>query len=91
MDLIPTELPTVGWAYQKLYELPNVQAYTLGLRPWCITLDTEALVTAGKMQSDCDDLRVVVNGGIAKRWIADPNDANTKIWINLEYGNWGDR
>jgi len=31
-----------------------------------IELDTAALITAGKMKSDCDDLRVVESGGETK-------------------------
>lgn len=53
--------------------------------PVCVVLDTAALVSAGKMKADCSDLVVVVDGTEANRWIADPNDANTKVWFNLTF------
>lgn len=83
LEMKAATLPSVGWAYQKLYQLVNAVGYDYGLRPWCITLDTATLVTAGKMQADCDDLRVVVDGEIVPRWMADKNTASTKVWINL--------
>ena len=48
-------------------------------------LDTAALVTAGKMQADGDDLRVHVDGVETDRWLSGMNSANTKVWVNL---NW---
>jgi hypothetical protein len=77
--------PATGYLYQRLYQLPNTLNVEHGLIPWCITLDTAALVTAGKMQADCDDLRVVDlnTGQELKRWIDTPNNASTKVWINL--------
>lgn len=49
------------------------------------TLDTATLITAGKMQSDCDDIRIVDNTGkLLPHWIesgaAPCNSATTKIW-----------
>jgi hypothetical protein len=77
--------PASGYLYQNLYRLPNTWAVTHGLIPWCITVDTATLVTAGKMQADCDDLQIVDlnTGQELKRWIATPNNAATKVWINL--------
>ncbi len=83
LSLTATGLPANGWAYQKLYQLVNPLVYAYGKRPWCITLDTAALVTAGKCQADCDDLVVVVDGVITRRWLAAPNTLATKIWVNL--------
>ncbi len=83
LDVEITGLPATGWAYRKAYQLINHVTYRYGMRPWCISLDTATLVTAGKMQADCDDIRVVVDGKLANRWIATPNNAATKIWINV--------
>ena len=46
--------------------------------------DTDALNTAGKIQADLDDLRVLLNGGEIHRWV-DPSgdDATTKAWCNF--------
>jgi len=50
-----------------------------------ITLNTSALITAGKMQSDCDDIRITdINGKILPHWIEESNpgcnQTTTKIW-----------
>ena len=58
-----TDSPTVGWKYVKSETITNS-----GTRPWLrvrqtVDLgDTAALVTAGKLQADGDDLRVRVHG-----------------------------
>lgn len=83
LSLTPTVLPAGGWAYQNLQQLVNIPGYAYPNRPWCLALDTAALVTAGKMQSSCNDIVVVVDGVIAKRWISDPNTNHTHIWFNL--------
>lgn len=75
-----------GYLYQRLYQLPNVPGFDLGMRPWCITLDTQALVTAEKMRSDCFDLRIYNGESEIKRWISGANTTTTKIWFNLELG-----
>ncbi len=48
-------------------------------------LDTDALVTASKMQADGDDLRVEVDGVEVDRWLVNMNTADTDIWINLDF------
>ncbi|MCZ2076680.1 MAG: phage tail family protein [Bryobacterales bacterium] len=77
---------SVGYTYQRLYQLPAVAGVNNGVRPWRITLDTAALVSASKMQADCDDLRIMVNGAETPRWIADANTSETKIWFNAPIG-----
>ena len=49
------------------------------------TMDTNALVGAGKMQADCDDLRVYNGANEIDRWILDPNTATTDVWVNLDF------
>lgn len=83
LSIMPTQLPDVGWVYQCLYQLVNKDGYAYGLRPWAITIDTATLVTAGKIQADGDDILVMIDGVISKRWLADANTATTKIWINI--------
>lgn len=55
--------------------------------PFCITVNTAALVTAGKMQADGDDLRIWNNGAEVDRWIASGtmNTTATKVWVNLDF------
>ena len=53
-----------------------------------ITLNTSALITAGKMQSDCDDIRVTdVSGKVLPIWIETGtnacNTATTAIWTKV--------
>lgn len=48
-------------------------------------LDTATLVGAGKMQADGDDLRVLVDGVEADRWLNGINTANTSVWVNLDF------
>ena len=54
-----------------------------------ITLNTSALVSAGKLQSDCDDIRITSeNGEILPHWI-EPDastcsaDTNRRIWTKI--------
>jgi hypothetical protein len=83
LDITPTAGPSTGYLYQKLYRLPSVPAVNYGVRPWCLTIDHAALVTAGKSQADGDDLRIWLGDYETKRWIAGANTAATKIWFNL--------
>lgn len=82
-SITPTGGATGGWSYQNLYQLIAPKGITFGYRPWCIQMNTAALVTAGKMQADGDDLRVFVDGVEVRRWLADMNTASTKVWFNL--------
>jgi hypothetical protein len=75
-----------GYLYQYLYKLVNFPGIDYGARPWCITIDTAILVTAGKLLASCYDLRVVVNAVEVKRWIADPNTNHTKVWFTPMLG-----
>ncbi|MBN1923874.1 MAG: hypothetical protein JW791_03895 [Nanoarchaeota archaeon] len=56
---------------------------TLNNYPASITINTQALITAGKMQNDGDDLRIVVDGVEVPRQF-EPGTLNTaasKIWF----------
>lgn len=82
LELTATAAPASGYFKQNLYRFVNVPGIDFGYRPWCIVVDTATLVTAGKMRSDCRDLRIY-NGELEiKRWIDTPNNANTKVWFN---------
>ena len=73
LNATTTTAPTAGYIYQQLYQLVNVNGIAHGNRPWCLTLNTAALVTAGKMQADGDDLRVFVDNVEVNRWLANMN------------------
>lgn len=49
------------------------------------SLDTASLVSAGKMASDGDDLRVLVDGEEVDRWLGNMNTASTGVWIALPF------
>jgi hypothetical protein len=44
LTITPTVGPTSGYLKRQLYQLVNVPAVDYGLRPWCLTVDTLALV-----------------------------------------------
>jgi len=47
-----------------------------------ITLDTAALITAGKMRSSCQDVRVTnINGKVLPYWTHQCNTTNTRIYF----------
>jgi hypothetical protein len=80
----PAVAPGTGYTKQNIYQLVNTQtAINFGVTPWCITINTAALVTAGKMLASCYDLRVYDGDVEIKRWIADPNTSASHIWLNL--------
>ncbi|MGI6278198.1 MAG: DUF2341 domain-containing protein [Patescibacteria group bacterium] len=76
------------WLYRRAIQVSNDNGQNLTDFQVAITLDTASLITAGKMQDDCDDLRVTDKGGnIIPHWIEENNpgcnDANTKIWTKV--------
>jgi len=82
-ELTAVTAPASGFFKQNLYQFVNVPGINFGYRPWCVVVDTAALVTAGKMQADCDDLRIFNGATEIKRWIDGPNTSSTKVWFNL--------
>ncbi|MFH1959580.1 MAG: DUF2341 domain-containing protein, partial [Patescibacteria group bacterium] len=74
-----------GWGYRKSVAITNAGADQTDYQV-AITLDTAALITAGKMQSDCDDIRITDHQGkVLPYWIEESgayacNDSDTKIW-----------
>jgi len=85
--LTPTGAQQTGlYVWQSLYQLPNVPGRNFGLRPWCLTIDTAALVSTGKMRADCYDLRMVIDGQETRRYIVNPNTSTTKVWFNANIG-----
>lgn len=84
-SLTATTNPTVGYLYQNIYRLVDVPAVNYGNRSWCLTVDCAALIGAGKMQADCDDLRIILDGKETKRWIGTVS-ATTNIWFNITLG-----
>lgn len=84
--LVSTTGGTVGYDYQNIYRLPGVAGIDYGTRHWCLTIDSAALVTAGKLLATMFDYRIVINGKEVPRWIVNPNTAVTNIWFNAPIG-----
>lgn len=88
LTITATANKTNDYAYKRYVPVrwPLDSAYTR--YPTNITgagLATDALVTAGKLQADGDDLRVFVNGIQVDRWWDVMNAVNTKVWVNLDF------
>jgi hypothetical protein len=75
-----------GWAYRKRIPVTNTVASNLTGYQVKLTLNTSALVGAGKMQADCRDLRFTEPGGSAiPYWIEGGcNTASTVVWIKTD-------
>lgn len=75
-----------AWEYRQLVPVTNSSGSAKSDFQVKITLDTAALVTAGKVQSDCDDLRITdSNGKLLPHWV-EPNTCNTTetlIWTKV--------
>lgn len=58
------------WVYRRAIEISNSNGTDLEDFQVAITLDTAALIAAGKMQAGCEDLRITdTNGKILPHWI----------------------
>lgn len=83
--LTPTAAKGAGFQYKSwvpvVWKADGATTYPVKLG----ALATDALVGAGHMQADCDDLRVYNGSTEIDRWIQDPNTATTDIWVNLDF------
>lgn len=87
LTITPTSAKTVGYAYRR-YSNIKWRATAGAIRyPIEVVdiLDTDALVTAGKMQADGDDLRVYVDGVQVTRWLDGINTTTTQCWANIDF------
>ena len=85
IKITPTGVGSFGFAYRLFVTIINNSPNALNAYPLDITdggIDTAALVLAGKVLSNGDDLRVFIDGAEVKRWLQGMNTANTKIWTN---------
>jgi hypothetical protein len=79
--------PLVGWSYRRPITIDNT-ANSNNLTDYqvLVTLDTASLITAGKMRSDCGDIRFTDSNGttLLNYWIESGcNTASTKIWVKV--------
>jgi len=76
-----------GYLYLRHLKIYNRVPKTFINYPLEITnggWNTAALVTAGKMLSSGNDLRVFVDGVEVDRWVSGINTATTKVWIGID-------
>ena len=74
------------WTYRKIVTISNSTTALTDYQAM-ITLDTATLVSAGKMQSDCDDIRIVGQNGEHYNYWIEPSTCNTsttKIWVKVK-------
>lgn len=74
-----------SWRGQTFYSINNISGSNISNYDALITLDTASLITAGDMQSDCDDIRIYDEGNNALNfWLESGcNTANTQIWFRV--------
>src|SRR5574344_1252946 len=77
-----------GWNYRKAVSISNTSGSNLTDFQISLSIGTSALIASGKMQSDCDDIRITdINGNLLPYWVepTGPNSCNqttdTKVWI----------
>ncbi|MGI6423544.1 MAG: DUF2341 domain-containing protein [Candidatus Dojkabacteria bacterium] len=74
-----------NWLYRRAITVSN-SGSTLTNEDVLITLDTQSLITAGKLQSNCNDLRFVDSNDttLLSYWIEGGcNTTSTKIWVRI--------
>ncbi|MEM0480629.1 MAG: DUF2341 domain-containing protein [Candidatus Aenigmatarchaeota archaeon] len=75
-----------GWQYRIPITIKENSGKNLTDYQVLITLDTASLISAGKMKSDCGDIRFTDSDGttLLNYWIESGcNSANTRIWIKI--------
>jgi len=77
-----------GWSYRKPITINNTSnANTLSNYQILVTVDTAALYTAGKVKSDCSDIRFTDSDEttLLNYWIEDGscNTTATKFWVKI--------
>ncbi|MEM5810918.1 MAG: DUF2341 domain-containing protein [Candidatus Aenigmatarchaeota archaeon] len=84
---IPFQVEGVVNGYRKPITIDNTQnSNTLTDYQVLVTLDTASLITAGKMRSDCGDIRFTDSDGSTQLsyWLESGcNTASTKIWVKV--------
>ncbi len=75
------------WHYRKAISIENSSGTDLTDFQVSISIGTSQLVADGKMQTDCDDIRITdVNGNLLPYWIEENNpgcnqNTDTKVWL----------
>ena len=70
-----------NWNYRKQVAITNNVQTTLYDYSMNISLNTAELISQGKMQSDCGDIRIIENGQEIYYGITNPNSVSTEIYF----------
>ena len=74
-----------SWLYRQTVAITNSGTNQTDFQTM-ITLDSATLITANKVQSDCDDIRITdISGKLIPHWIEPTtcNTSTTKIWTKV--------
>ncbi|HLE48845.1 MAG TPA: DUF2341 domain-containing protein [Patescibacteria group bacterium] len=73
------------WAYRKKISIANSSGGTLTDFQVNVSLNTSTPISAGKMQSDCDDLRITDSAGtVLTYWLESGcNSTATSVWVKI--------
>ncbi len=89
-SLADTPYWDTNWNYRKQVVITSNVATTLYDYSMEISFDTAELMSEGKMQNDCGDIRIVENGQEIDYGIRNPNSVSTEIYFiatDLNDGN----
>jgi hypothetical protein len=87
MATVPFQVDALvsGWTYRRPITVSNTGGALTDYQV-LVSLDTASLISAGKMRSDCGDIRFTDSDRISllNYWIESPcNSASTKIWVKV--------
>ncbi|MFW0862565.1 MAG: DUF2341 domain-containing protein [Candidatus Komeilibacteria bacterium] len=76
-----------GWAYRQTIAISNSGSAQTDVQVKILSgVDLSALITAGKLQSDLDDLRFTdINGNVLRYWIEDSTTTSIDLWGVIDY------
>lgn len=84
---VPTWWYNGSWLYRRTITIDNAgNTDSLADFQISLNLDTASLIAAGKMRSDCGDIRFTDSDGVTliNYWIeSGVNSANTRIWVKV--------
>ncbi|MEM0242929.1 MAG: DUF2341 domain-containing protein [Candidatus Aenigmatarchaeota archaeon] len=82
----PSQTWLSGWQYRIPITIRENSGNTLTDYQILVTINTQNLISQGKMRSDCGDIRFTDSDGrtLLNYWIEDGcNSTNTKIWVKV--------
>lgn len=76
-----------GWAYRQTIAISNSGSAQTDVQVKILSgVDLSALIAAGKLQSDLDDLRFTdINGNVLRYWIEDSTTTSIDLWGVIDY------